>query len=209
MADSGQGIRRPPQQARAQARMQRILDEAAALIAQKGSEQVKMSEIAERAGVPIGSVYQFFPDKTAIIRTLAEIYMARIREALIAGIADIASPAEALERMGSLFDDYYALFLSEPVLRDIWGGTQGDKLIQDLDIADSRENGQAVFDALKRFVGLPERPRFKTACFLVLHLTGAAVRMAIAVDRKEGKRLIEEFKQLMVRELGAFLKVPA
>lgn len=209
MTDSGQGIRRRPQQARAQARMQRILDEAAALIASKGSEQVKMSEIAERAGVPIGSVYQFFPDKTAIIRTLAEIYMARIREALITGLAGITSPTGALERMGSLFDDYYALFLSEPVLRDIWGGTQGDKLIQDLDIADSRENGQAVFDALKRFVAARDRPRFKTACFLVLHLTGAAVRMAIAVERREGKRLVEEFKQLMVRELGAFLKVPA
>ena len=209
MADNGQGIRRPPQQARAQARMQRILDEAAALIASKGSEQVKMSEIAERAEVPIGSVYQFFPDKTAIIRTLAEVYMARIREALVAGLADIASPADALGRVGVLLDEYYALFLSEPVMRDIWGGIQGDKLIQDLDIADSRENGQVVFDALKRFVDARGRPRFKTACFLVLHMTGAAVRMAIAVERKEGERLFEEYKALMVRELGAFLKLPA
>ncbi len=205
MTDPAPATRRPPQQARAQARMQRILDEAAALIAAKGSEQVKMSEIAERAGVPIGSVYQFFPDKTAIIRTLAEAYMERVREKLEAGLTDIASPADALERIGLLMEDYYAFFRSEPVLRDIWGGTQGDKVIQDMDVADSRENGRLVAEALKRFVAPADRPRFKTACFLVLHLSGSAVRLAIAVQPKEGRRLMEEYKQLMVRELGAFL----
>jgi AcrR family transcriptional regulator len=35
-----------------------------------------MSEVAELAGISIGSLYQYFPDKSAIIRTLAERYNA-------------------------------------------------------------------------------------------------------------------------------------
>jgi len=47
---------------------------AAELMAEKGSEAFRMSDIVERSGVPFGSPYQYFPDKTAIIDTLAERY---------------------------------------------------------------------------------------------------------------------------------------
>ena len=43
-------------------------------MAEKGSEAFRMSDVVERSGVPFGSLYQYFPDKTAIIGTLAERY---------------------------------------------------------------------------------------------------------------------------------------
>ena len=79
-------LRRKPTQARALERVERILTAASELIAETGSDAVKMTEVAERAGVPIGSLYQYFPDKAAILKTLAERFGARVR----AGIA--ASP---------------------------------------------------------------------------------------------------------------------
>ena len=45
-------------------------------MAEKGSEAFRMSDIVERTGVAFGSLYQYFPDKTAIIGTLAERYNA-------------------------------------------------------------------------------------------------------------------------------------
>ena len=47
---------------------------ASTLIEKSGSDAMRMSDVAEMAGISIGSLYQYFPDKGAIIRTLAERY---------------------------------------------------------------------------------------------------------------------------------------
>src|SRR5437868_13385994 len=74
--------RRAPAQQRSRERLERILSAARMLMSEKGSDQVKMSEVAELAGIGIGSLYQYFPDKSAIIRTLAERYHAESRKCI-------------------------------------------------------------------------------------------------------------------------------
>jgi AcrR family transcriptional regulator len=190
-------IRRQPTQARAKERVERILAAATDLIAEAGSEPMRMSEIAERAGVPIGSLYQYFPDKAAILRTLATRVMERVREGLKEGLEGIGNAKEALDRTDALAEGYYALFLDEPVTRDIWSATQSDKALQELDIEDGRENGRIFFEALKHLVRKREHKRFEAACFLMMQLTGSAVRLAIAVDREEGDRLMREYRRVV------------
>ncbi|NIJ41830.1 AcrR family transcriptional regulator [Parvibaculum indicum] len=198
-------VRRQPTQARARARVEKILTAATELIERTGSDQLRMSEIAARAGVPIGSLYQYFPDKASIVRTLAERIMLRVREGLRESLADVESVEDALGRLDNLLEGYYAMFLMEPVTRDIWSGTQSDKDIQDMDIEDSRENARIVAGALKPFVPKKEHARLDTVCFLLMQLTGAAVRLAIAVDRKEGDRLVAEYGRMLRLEYEAFL----
>ncbi|MFX6225919.1 helix-turn-helix domain-containing protein, partial [Acinetobacter baumannii] len=65
-------LRRQPSQNRSRERVERRLAVATELLAAHGSDAMRMGESAERAGVSIGSLYQYFPDKAAIIRTLAE-----------------------------------------------------------------------------------------------------------------------------------------
>ena len=74
--------RRNPTQRRSRERQERILAVATQLIAAKGSDQLKMSEIAERSEISIGSLYQYFPDKSSVIRTLAERYNAESRRCI-------------------------------------------------------------------------------------------------------------------------------
>jgi len=68
------GLRRQPRQARSQERVRRILEAAEALFVSDGVGATTTNAIAARAGVPIGSLYQFFPDKGAILRSLARRY---------------------------------------------------------------------------------------------------------------------------------------
>jgi AcrR family transcriptional regulator len=67
---SGDEPRRIPRQERGERRVAQLLEAAAAVIAATGYEAATMSAIAERAGAPIGSLYQFFPNKTALAHAL-------------------------------------------------------------------------------------------------------------------------------------------
>ena len=67
-------------QARGQRRIEVILDTAAQVFAEVGFEAASTNVIAARAGIPIGSVYQFFPNKEAIAEALADRFVERLRE---------------------------------------------------------------------------------------------------------------------------------
>jgi len=199
-------VRKIPTQARAKERFERILDAARSLIEENGSEHLKMSDVATGAGVPIGSVYQYFPDKSAIIITLAERIMELVHDGLSHAMGEVTSLAEGEEALTSTLMAYYHLFLAEPVARDIWFGIQADKTLNALDIEDSRANGEIVYQTLKKFTPRRDWKRLETACFLVMQLTGMAVRLAISVDRKEGDRIMAVYQDMIRRELIAVTK---
>lgn len=196
-------VRKIPTQARAKERFERILDAARRLIEESGSEHLKMSDVASRAGVPIGSVYQYFPDKSAVIITLAERIMELVHDGLTTAMDEVTSLEEGEEALTSTLMAYYQLFLAEPVARDIWFGIQADKTLNTLDIEDSRANGATVYKTLKKFTPRRDWKRLETACFLVMQLTGMAVRLAISVDRKEGDRIMAVYQDMIRRELIA------
>jgi AcrR family transcriptional regulator len=62
--------RRIPQQDRGERRVAKVLEAAAAVIAEQGYEAATMTQMAERAGASIGALYQYFPNKEAIAAAL-------------------------------------------------------------------------------------------------------------------------------------------
>ncbi|MFE7193028.1 TetR family transcriptional regulator [Kitasatospora sp. NPDC057541] len=67
---TGAGRRRPVQQ-RSQERYERILDACAALLDEAGAAALTTKEVAQRAQVPIGTLYQFFAGKEDLLAALA------------------------------------------------------------------------------------------------------------------------------------------
>ena len=91
-----------PTQKRSRARFEAILETAEQILLEKGADAFKMSDIVARAGVPHGSLYQYFPDKTAVIATLALRANAAGQECVAAELAQISGPgdvADALRRV--------------------------------------------------------------------------------------------------------------
>lgn len=90
--------RRIPKQARAGSTVDAILDATLQLLEADGLERLTTNHIAARAGVSIGTIYQYFTDKKAILAALAERKAVAVRE----GIADLVihePGAESLRRI--------------------------------------------------------------------------------------------------------------
>jgi AcrR family transcriptional regulator len=192
-----------PTQQRSRERVERMLAAAGELIARNGSDAMRMSEVAERAGVPIGSLYQFFPDKRAIIHTLAERYNAAGRACIEKELAPVRTLDDLKQAFSRLIDIYYGLFLAEPVMRDIWSGTQADKALQQIDLDDSRQTGKLLGDAWRRACADVDPNHIATRAFLIMSLGEATMRLAISVDRAEGAALVAAYKEMALREITA------
>jgi AcrR family transcriptional regulator len=98
-------LRRRPVQRRSADRLARILDACAALLDESGYEQLSTRAVAERAGVPIGSVYRFFGNKRALVVALGhrnlDAYADRVSRHLAAAFGE--DPSAAVDVM---LDEY-------------------------------------------------------------------------------------------------------
>src|ERR1700754_4129621 len=70
--------RRQPKQARSQATWAAILEAASQILERRGPSGFNTNDVAERAGVSIGTLYQYFPDKHAILLAVAEREAGRV-----------------------------------------------------------------------------------------------------------------------------------
>ena len=203
LAEAGALARLVPTQQRSRERFERILATAAEVMAEKGSEAFRMSDIVERTGVPFGSLYQYFPDKTAIIGTLAERYNALGRDCVRRDLSAVKAGRDLHPALCRIVDSYYQMFIDEPVMRDIWQATQADRALQKLDEEDGAYLAGLLEEALKRIA--PDAPSAALAAFsqLVMTLIAAAVRHAIALDRKEAARMLALFKRMLPKNLAA------
>ena len=71
--DKQSSPRRMPTQARSRARVADILRAAGALLGEVGYDGLSTNLIAERADVPVGSIYQFFQGKDDIVAALTPL----------------------------------------------------------------------------------------------------------------------------------------
>ncbi|MEV5828703.1 TetR/AcrR family transcriptional regulator [Spirillospora sp. NPDC052242] len=114
---SGAGARQQPvrRQARGERRIAQILDAAAAVLAESGYEAATTNKIAAAAGISPGSLYQFFPNKEAIAKALADRFTAQMggahRTAFEAADPGTVPLAELIDR---IVDPLMAFNLANP-----------------------------------------------------------------------------------------------
>ena len=78
MASDSEGFqRRRPKQSRSRATCEAILEAASQILERDGPAGFNTASVAERAGVSIGTLYQYFPDKQAILLAAAQREMGR------------------------------------------------------------------------------------------------------------------------------------
>jgi AcrR family transcriptional regulator len=195
------GMRRVPSQKRAQERVERILSIATDLIADRGIDGVTMSDIAEQSGVSIGSLYQYFPDKVAVVSSLAERYTAEGQACVASELTNVRTVADLRPALIRVADAYYDMYLILPAMRAIWQAMQADPVLLAIDAEDSAVQGQMLADTLARLDpdGNPIRQGLLAA--LMMQLLGAAVRHAISLEPQEGQATLTLFKDMLPKDL--------
>lgn len=113
------GVRRRPSQERGRRRFGEILEATRTLLVEQGIESLTSEQVAKQAGVPIGSVYQFFGNKHAILCELDRLHTATVMHELGRFAAEIPSLdwAELLER---LLDHLALAWREDPSRRAVW-----------------------------------------------------------------------------------------
>jgi hypothetical protein len=95
------------------------------------------------------------------------------------------------------------MFLDEPVMRDIWQATQADRALQKLDQEDGIYLAGLLTDTLRRIAPRSGDAALSVFAQTTMILIAAAVRHAIGLPPREGRRLIALFKRLLPKDLSA------
>jgi AcrR family transcriptional regulator len=132
--------RRTPRQARSKDKVDRILAAARELLVAGGSAAFNTNKIAERAGVGIGSVYEYFPNKQAIVDSLVEQLSIGETDTMLAKFADVEQldvaaavrtlVATLFELYQRNYDLYRVLWSLAPNPREV-GHRPGERMVMD------------------------------------------------------------------------------
>ncbi|MET9344445.1 TetR/AcrR family transcriptional regulator [Nonomuraea sp. NPDC003804] len=207
-------LRRRPSQRRSAERVERMLDECASLLDEVGYDGLTTKEVARRAEVPIGTFYQFFPDKQGLVRALAmrnlDRFLTRVTDRI--ATADLAHWSELSDLA---IDEFVAMKRSTPGFAVVDFGevlpTPGGPALPGtshmLDAA--TENSAVVAERLRALVvGLydkPEGERLDLALRVAVEAADAVLKLAFSRSPDGDPELIAECKQLVRRYLAGHL----
>lgn len=194
------GRRTAPQQVRSGKMVERILDSAAALFAERGIEAVTTNHIADHAGVAVGSLYRYFTDKDAILAGLADRHVAGLSSIFEHVVVD--DPAlELPELLDRALVPLVAYQVDHPDLAVVLGYGVGH------DLPGVRHMYEFLVDAVGVVVaawvpGVPKVER-ETTAIAIVGIARALLFEAPVRDERERKRLIRELKYVLEAYINA------
>ena len=124
--------RKWPVQRRSRETVGYILEAAAQVFGNLGYERTTTNHVAEKAGVSIGSVYQYFPNKEALLLALAESHLTEAREKATAAL-------RRLRESGASEEEFFRGFVEFVV-----GFHRGGEPLHDLFFDEAPSSGRIV-----------------------------------------------------------------
>jgi AcrR family transcriptional regulator len=209
MTESTSGMRRQPRQARSQERVKRILDVAEALFIAQGYGTTTTNAIATQAEVPIGSLYQFFPDKAAILQALARRYGELLHQQLVA-LHDLGLASAPLAAyVEQLIDTTDRFFVEHPGYHAIFMEVQGT--MPELEAIEAAADAELIQD-LVGFLTLRdaslEPADYEAIAFVLVKAIGTLLWVALSQDGQFRQRLIAETKRFTLSYLQSYFPEP-
>ncbi|MFY8208565.1 MAG: TetR/AcrR family transcriptional regulator [Caulobacter sp.] len=185
-------VRKSPRQSRAQESVDCILEAAARILEAEGEAGFTTNAVAQRAGVSIGTLYRYFPDKRAVLVALAERETETHRRAVIA--AAVGENPAARDR--ALIRAFVGAFARRDKARRI-------AMKAMLAEADHAELASRFADAEVGIADARGRPLTRVQAFVLARAVQGALRAAVL----EGADFLQsrEFEDELVRLSRSYL----
>ncbi|HEY1522642.1 MAG TPA: TetR/AcrR family transcriptional regulator [Solirubrobacteraceae bacterium] len=161
-------LRNAPLQARSRARLGRVLDAAEEVLERDGADGFSTTAVARMAGVSVGSVYRFFPDKQAIVEALAVRYWSDFAD-LVAGVAEADAHEPVADPASAVLGVLAAGFRARPGFLALWYGGLRTERVRDR----TRDCRRAIATSIEHILAVhwpatPQDIRALTAQMVVL-----------------------------------------
>lgn len=195
-------LRREPIQDRSKQRVERILQAATSVFAEVGYEAATTEAIAERADVPIGSLYQFFPNKKALFEAVGVRFLEEGRQ-----LFDSFMTPELLERpwyeiVDDAIDAFWIYQSQSLGFEAIRKSVLSPEFLAAGNLV-NREIAKRIEAILARFSSLPPKRRGLVATMVVESISAMLV-VAAHMKEPRASSLIAETKVLLRRYLEPY-----
>jgi len=189
-------LRRKPVQQRSAQRVERMLEACASLIEELGYDGVTTTLIAERAGVAVGSLYQFFPDKRAVVQALTLRNLERFMSNVVQRF-DSAELEHWWDAVDSMFDAYVEMHRTVPAFSRLHFGDVVDTRLLD----EGKDNNTVIAEGLASLIS----ERFGRS------MAELQLPVAVAIEAADGVlkfafRRNDRGDQIVVDEAKALIK---
>lgn len=193
--------RRQPVQERSRLRVARILNAASELVEAEGEAAATTRAIAERAGVPVATVYQFFPNREAILR---EILLDQLEQRDAAGIAILSSltPSTLAEAVGAMFEFHRQYLIAHRNMAALFYTSRMSGLLEDPG-AMRAEFAEAVHNALIEW-NLLRADTDPLVTSLTVELGAHLLSLAHHAEPDRVDTILDEGKLALTRYLEAY-----
>lgn len=194
---------RTPMRRRGIERFEHLLDCTAALIGEFPDEDVSLAQIAERADVPLASVYHFFPNRNAALVALSQRYHKQLAQ------MTMAEGPRAPQRWQDVFDFRLrrsAAFLnSEPAALRLFMGFGVSVEVRNVDVAGNAALAERRGAYLREVYDIPAMPDLEKRIAISLALIDGIWALSYSNHRRITDEYIEEAVLAAVTYLRCYL----
>lgn len=191
--------RRRPTQERSQKKFDLLLQVSRALLLEVGFESFTCEEVAQRAELPIGTLYQFFANKYVIVCELDRQDAVAVREELESFAAEIPT-LDWLRFLDRLIDHMAQLWRDDPSRRAVWHAVQATPATRATAAVTERELAAGVASALAPLTPGTPRARRRIMAEVIVHVVYSMLNFSIRDGQEHGEAVIE-----LKRLLAAYL----
>ncbi|MDT0475297.1 TetR/AcrR family transcriptional regulator [Streptomyces sp. DSM 41014] len=201
-------LRRAPVQRRSAERLTRILDACADLLDEVGYDDLSTRAVAQRAGVPIGSVYRFFGNKRQMADALAQRNLERFTECVTDRLHGDGTPegtgvGDWRTAMDAVLDEYLVMKRTAPGFSLVDFGNQipvGSRHSEP-----NHRVADRLTDLLAGYLDREPDDDLRRSFLVAVETADTLVHLAFRVAPEGDARIIEEARLMLRAYLGRVL----